>query len=82
MKKITKVQVKQHYVLDVLFEDGIQGEISLSDRLFGPMFEPLRDPAFFARASVDAFGAICWPNGADIAPDAIYAKFISKEAAE
>jgi hypothetical protein len=36
------------------------------------MFEPLRDPDRFAEVSLDEFGAPCWPNGADIAPDAIY----------
>ena len=80
MMRITKIQARRDYVLDVMFEDGVHGEISLSDRLFGPMFEPLRDPAFFARASVDAFGAVCWPNGADIAPDAVYSKIVSKDA--
>jgi len=31
------------------------------------MFEPLKDPAFFARARVDEFGAVYWPNDADLA---------------
>jgi hypothetical protein len=26
----------------------------------------------FARVSLDEFGVPCWPNGADIAPDALY----------
>ncbi|MBV1786942.1 DUF2442 domain-containing protein [Marinobacterium sp. D7] len=56
------------------FEDGTQGEISIADRLFGPMFEPLKDPEFFALARVDEFGAVCWPNDADLAPDALYRK--------
>ena len=36
------------------------------------MMEPLRDPARFAEVGIDEFGVICWPNGADLAPDAIY----------
>jgi hypothetical protein len=39
------------------------------------MMEPLRDPARFARpsdAGIDEWSVICWPNGADLAPDAIY----------
>jgi hypothetical protein len=38
------------------------------------MFEPLKDPEFFAQARVDEFGAVCWPNDADLAPDALYRK--------
>ena len=44
----------------------------LSDpRVDSTIFEPLRDPAIFAQARV-VLGAIQWPNGADLAPDAMY----------
>ena len=35
---------------------------------------PTGDPDFFSQLKVDEFGAICWPNGADLAPDAIHKK--------
>jgi hypothetical protein len=31
------------------------------------MFEPLKDPAFFARVSVE-HGTVVWPNGVDLDP--------------
>ena len=74
MRKVVSVQTKPEYVLVLEFDDGVQGEISIEDRLFGPMFEPLKDPVFFAQVSVDAFGTICWPNEADLAPDVLYQK--------
>jgi hypothetical protein len=80
MHRVVRVDAKPDYILAIVFDDGTRGEISLADRLFGPMFEPLRDPAFFALASVDAFGAICWPNGADLAPDALYRKVALMDA--
>jgi hypothetical protein len=40
-------------------------------RIDSTIFEPLRDPAVFAQARI-ALGAIQWPNGADLAPDAMY----------
>ena len=72
MEKITKVEALDNYRLEISFDDGVKGVISLSDRLFGPVFEPLKDPSFFAKVQVDEFGAVTWPNGADLAPDALY----------
>ena len=47
---------------------------SLVESAGGPMFAPLRDPAYFGRVSVDAVcGTVVWPNGADLAPTALYA---------
>ena len=77
MRRVTHLETRPDYVLAVTFDDGTKGEISLADRLFGPMFEPLKDPAFFSQASIDAFGAVCWPNDADLAPDALYRKITS-----
>ena len=81
MEKIVKVTHAGGYRLLVEFEDGVKGEVDLSGRLFGPVFEPLKDPAFFARVSVDEFGAVAWPNGADLAPDALYEKLAGRTAA-
>jgi hypothetical protein len=62
--------------LRVTFVDGTTGEVDLRAFLSGPnvegtIFESLRDPAAFAHVQV-ILGAIQWPNGADLAPDAMY----------
>lgn len=75
MEKVTQVKVLDGYRLEIFFDDGVHGVVSLSDRLFGPVFEPLKDLKFFAQARVDEFGAVSWPNGADLAPDALYESF-------
>ncbi len=72
MAKIILLSPEPGYRLRVEFDDGTNGIVALEQRLFGPVFEPLRDPALFAQARVDEFGAVCWPNGADLAPDALY----------
>jgi hypothetical protein len=47
-------------------------ESFLSDsNIEGSVFEPLRDPAIIAQAQV-VLGAVQWPNGADLASDAMY----------
>jgi glycine/D-amino acid oxidase-like deaminating enzyme len=72
MYRVTAVSPLDGYRLRVAFEDGIEGEVDLSDRLFGPMFEPLQSPDLFERVAIDEFGAVYWPNGADLAPDALH----------
>jgi hypothetical protein len=40
----------------------------------------LKDAVYFSKASVDEFGVICWPNGADIAPETVYEEAVSYKA--
>lgn len=74
MEKVTRVEALPGHRLRVEFADGTRGTVSMADRLFGPVFEPLRDEAKFAEVFVDEYGAVAWPNGADLAPDALYAR--------
>jgi hypothetical protein len=71
--------VEARYVRDhtiwLRFEDGVQGEVDLSGELRGPVFKPLREPEYFRRFAVSPdLGTISWPNGADFAPEFLYAK--------
>jgi len=77
MPNIVSVQPLQNYGLAIRFDDGLEGVIEMHDRLFGPAFEPLKDPAVFQQVFVDEFGAVAWPNGADLAPDALYERLSS-----
>lgn len=70
--RAVEISTLEAYRLKVRFQDGTEGVVSLEGDLSGPMFEPLRDPEFFAQATIDKFGVVCWPNGADLAPDALY----------
>ena len=80
MCRVSTVRPEEGYRLYVEFEDGTRGTIDLSDRLFGSVFEPLRDLSFFRQVTIDEFGVICWPNGADLAPDALHSKLAEKQA--
>jgi hypothetical protein len=71
-RSVKGVKACASYQLEVEFTDGLRKIIDLSSRLFGPMFEPLRETKLFERVYVDQYGAVCWPNGADLAPDALY----------
>ncbi|MGA7992552.1 MAG: DUF2442 domain-containing protein [Thermoanaerobaculia bacterium] len=60
------------YRLEVTFADGTQKAIHFSQWLKGPVFEPLKDVSYFKQFIVDGW-TVSWPNGADIAPEALYA---------
>ncbi len=74
--RLTSANVLPDARLRVTFSDGTTGDVHLraflkDPRVDGTVFEALRDPAVFAQARV-ILGAIQWPNGADLAPDAMY----------
>ncbi len=79
--KVVRVTPLPDYRLQVEFQDGVTGTVDLSADLHGEMFEPLRDTALFDGVRVDEFGAITWPNGADLAPDALYAEITRRPVA-
>ena len=70
---ITEVKIVGLYSLELAFDDGTRKRVNLSAELYGPIFEPLRDPAYFAQAFVDPdTHTVTWPNNADFAPDFLY----------
>jgi len=54
------------------FDDGLDGVLDLESELEGEVFEPLKDPAYFADFQVDQ--TLTWPNGADFAPEFLHAR--------
>ncbi|MBL8291385.1 MAG: DUF2442 domain-containing protein [Bryobacterales bacterium] len=76
LKDIIAARPLDNYRLHLRFEDGAEGTVDLAQTLrFRGVFEPLRDPAFFAQVRVDPeLGTVTWPNGADLDPDVLYAE--------
>jgi hypothetical protein len=71
--RIEVVEPLDRYVLRLGFSDGSTREVDLEPELWGPVFEPLRDPDFFRQVAVDnELGTIVWPNGADMDPDVLH----------
>ena len=70
LTKVTRLEKLGGFRLRVRFNDGSEGEHDFSAMVQepGPMLEPLRDEAYFARVFLE-FGAPTWPNGFDMSPE-------------
>jgi hypothetical protein len=67
---VTGARYVDDYRVWLQFSDGTSGEADLSAALWGPVFEPLKDRAFFCQVKFDPeMDTIVWPNGADLAPE-------------
>jgi hypothetical protein len=77
MNDVTSIEYRGGCVYHVAFDDGLEGDIDLSEHIAGgPVFAPLRDLAYFRKARIEG-GTISWPNGADIAPETLYGQLES-----
>ena len=71
--KVVEARYAHDFTIHVRFSDGTEGDVDLRGELHGEVFEPLKDPAIFKRFTVHPeFHTICWPNGADLAPEFLY----------
>ena len=74
--RLLRAQPLPEIRLRVMFVDGTEGVVDMqrfltSSTVLGTIFEPLRAPQEFGRVRIE-LGTLVWPNGADLAPDAIY----------
>jgi hypothetical protein len=52
------------------FNDGTHGEVDLAAELTGPILKELLDPDKFKEEYLGSeLRPVCWPNGADFAPE-------------
>ena len=62
--RICEAEVCGPHSLKLRFNDGTTKQVDVSPLLDGPIFEPLRDPAYFAMMTLDSIcGTVVWPNG-------------------
>ncbi|HVE75711.1 MAG TPA: DUF2442 domain-containing protein [Actinomycetota bacterium] len=68
------------FLINVTFSDGLKGTIDFEGWLDGPVFERLKEEELFKQFVLEA-GSLSWPNGADIAPEALYERAKSSTTA-
>lgn len=72
--RVSAVEALPGYRLRVRFVDGTEGVVQLAGlvgRAAPSVFAKLRDEALFREAYAE-LGAVTWPGGLDLAPDAMY----------
>ncbi len=71
--EIVKAKLIKDYIVELVFDNLKKGRIDLKRYLGKGVFKDLLDKRKFKKFRVDPeLGTICWPNGADIAPDTLY----------
>lgn len=71
--RIVKAKVCGPSALELTFNEGSRKRVDVKPLLRGPVFEPLKKPSYFRQMKLDQeCGTVCWPNGADFAPEALF----------
>ena len=77
VREVIQVRIIKDFLVELTFDDLKKGKLDLRKFLGKGVFKELLDRKKFRQLKVDAeLGTICWPNGADIAPDRLYAEAI------
>jgi hypothetical protein len=70
--RVLEAEVCGNQRMRITFNDGTRKVVDVEPILKGPIFEPLHNPDYFARMELDPIcGTVVWPNGADLAPEAL-----------
>ena len=72
--RLAKVTPLAHYTLEVEFIDGTCGLVEMQQRITSNkagVFAKLKDLTIFNQVYLE-YGAVTWPDGIDLAPDAMY----------
>lgn len=79
MLEVTSADYIDEFRIRIRFNNGDEGVVDLADALWGPMFEPLKDPAIFRRFEVsDVLHTVTWENDADLAPEYLHQKMVEQ----
>ena len=71
LPQVTKAKHVSGFVVATRFDDGTEKHLDISQWFRGPVFKALKDPKFFSKFFIEG-GTLAWPNGVDIAPEALY----------
>ena len=72
MPHVVEAKHVKDYFIKVKFNDGVEKVVDFTSYINrGGIFTELKDKGYFKRFFID-LNTVCWPNGADIAPETLY----------
>lgn len=71
--RISKVSVKDNYLLEIILKDGKKGVFDVKPYLGLEAFSALKNPVAFSRV-INGGYFVEWENGADLSADTIEAR--------
>lgn len=82
MHRIKQVETLEGYRLRLVFEDGTQGIVDLSDLVGRGVFAFWNDYGLFQKVCIGDTGELVWPNAVDLCPDSLYLRLTGKKPGE
>lgn len=80
MHRVTALQLKGKYSLEIRFSDGLTKVIDLEPFIGKGISAQLLDEDYFRQVEIESGGGIAWPNGFDFCPNFLYSDVPSLEA--
>jgi hypothetical protein len=82
MARPVEVKALPNFRIWLRYDDGVAGELDLSDLAGRGVLKAWNDRAFFDSVHLAPHGAIEWGNDIDICPDAAYLRLTGKSPEE
>ena len=79
MLKIIDVRPLPGFKIWVKFQDGVEGNVDLSDLVGKGVFSKWKEAGFFESVFIDKEShTVAWPGGIDLSPESLHAEITGK----
>lgn len=78
MPKPLEVKPLAQYRIWIRYDDGVAGEVGLSDLAGRGVFAAWADATVFSSVHIGSHGAVEWESEIDLCPDALYLRLTGK----
>lgn len=77
--EVIEVKPADEFRLFLRFKDGVSGFVDLSSYVGRGVFSAWLESGVFQKVTITEVGALEWPGGIDLCPDALYMRMTGKK---